>query len=70
MVGKRDNYGEYFLSMNSPKREAFDAMARAYSAWYRKFLPANKNAKILDLAEVCLRPQHIRLRRPYSIITD
>lgn len=49
MVGKRDTYGEYFFSVNSPTREAFDATARAYSAWYRKFLPANKNAKILDL---------------------
>ena len=49
MVGKQDNYSEYLFSVNSTTREAFDATARVYSAWYRKFLPANKNAKILDL---------------------
>jgi 2-polyprenyl-3-methyl-5-hydroxy-6-metoxy-1,4-benzoquinol methylase len=39
----------YFLQKNSPTREAFESAARFYSARYRKFLPANKNAKILDL---------------------
>jgi 2-polyprenyl-3-methyl-5-hydroxy-6-metoxy-1,4-benzoquinol methylase len=46
---EHDNYSEYFFSVNSPTREAFEATARAYAACYRKFLPANKNARILDL---------------------
>jgi 2-polyprenyl-3-methyl-5-hydroxy-6-metoxy-1,4-benzoquinol methylase len=49
MVGKHDHYSEYFFSVNNPAREAFDASARSYAAWYRKFLPANKNVRILDL---------------------
>jgi cyclopropane fatty-acyl-phospholipid synthase-like methyltransferase len=45
-----DKYHEhYFLQKNSPTREAFEAIARIYAAWYQKSLPANKNAKILDI---------------------
>jgi len=45
-----DTYHEhYFLQKNSPTREAFESIARIYAAWYKKSLPANKNAKILDI---------------------
>jgi len=50
MTESYEKYHEqYFLQMNNPTREAFESTANAYSAWYGKFLPADKNSKILDV---------------------
>ncbi len=40
---------QYFRQTNTPSREAFESAANAYSVWYRKFLPADKSVKILDV---------------------
>ena len=50
MTQSYEKYHEqYFLQMNDPTREAFESAAKAYATWYRRFLPANKSIKILDV---------------------
>jgi 2-polyprenyl-3-methyl-5-hydroxy-6-metoxy-1,4-benzoquinol methylase len=44
-----DKYHEHFLQMNRSKEEEFESVASSYSAWYQKFLPRDKNARILDI---------------------
>lgn len=44
-----DHYGAHFLKLNAPTKEAFESAAKSYAAWYKNFLPPNKNAKILDI---------------------
>jgi cyclopropane fatty-acyl-phospholipid synthase-like methyltransferase len=44
-----DKYQESFQRVNSPTREAFELAAHFYSAQYQQFLPADKNARILDV---------------------
>ena len=44
-----DRYYEHFLKLNTPDEKAFKSVAKSYAAWYKRFLPPNKNAKILDV---------------------
>lgn len=44
-----NHYELHFLKLNFPNKEAFESAAKAYAAWYKKFLPADKNVKILDI---------------------
>lgn len=44
-----DKYHSYFLKSNAPTKEAFKAVSDSYAFFYKKFLPKNKDAKILDL---------------------
>ena len=48
----REIYDKYleagFLRFNKPTKHAFENMARFYHVWYGKYLPSNKDAKILD----------------------
>jgi len=45
-----DTYLEsHFLSLNSPTKRAFEHTAKAYAKWYKKFLPPNRSARILDI---------------------
>lgn len=45
-----DTYLEsHFLSLNSPTKRAFEHMVKAYATWYKKFLPSNRDARILDI---------------------
>lgn len=44
-----DQYHSYFLKSNAPTKEAFKSVSESYAFFYKKFLPKNKKAKILDL---------------------
>ena len=42
-------YYEHFVRFNSPTEESFRSVAKSYAAWYKRFLPPNKDARILDV---------------------
>jgi len=42
-------YYEHFVRLNSPTEEFFRSVAKSYAAWYKSFLPPNKNARVLDI---------------------
>lgn len=44
-----DQYHSYFLKSNAPTKKAFDSVSESYSFFYKKFLPKEKNVRILDL---------------------
>jgi len=44
-----DHYELHFLKLNPPTKASFESASRAYSFLYGKFLPADKNARILDV---------------------
>lgn len=43
------HFGSHFIKIHTTTKEGFDSINKLYAAWYKKFLPLNKNAKILDL---------------------
>ena len=43
-----DKYFEH-RQLTTPSKESYEGLARAYAAWYQKFLPKDKNARILDV---------------------
>ena len=44
-----ERYGEHFIKLNPPTEKAFKSAAKSYAAWYKKFLPSDRNARILDI---------------------
>ena len=44
-----ERYYEHFVRLNTPTEKAFKSVAKSYAAWYKKFLPLNKDARILDV---------------------
>ena len=44
-----EHYELYFLKLNSTEKSAFESSSRTYNALYGKFLPTDRNARILDL---------------------
>ena len=44
-----ERYGEHFIKLNPPTKKAFKSAAKSCAAWYKKFLPSDRNARILDI---------------------
>ena len=44
-----EHYELHFLKLNSTEKTAFESASKGYENFYGKFLPVDKNAKILDL---------------------
>ena len=44
-----NNYYKHFSRFNQVDKKSFEIVADAYRHWYKKFLPDNKNIKILDI---------------------